>query len=77
MFISSSANFVDMSNVTNHTIYSSVENGTFKLKEAEQFVIKLYYPSIINCCRSQFTSMVKRNRSQKTLTKDDLPETVY
>ena len=48
-----------MSNVIHHTIYSSVENGRFKLKEAEQFVIKLYYPFIINCYRSQFTSIVK------------------
>ena len=36
-------NFVDVSNVMHHTIYSSVENGRFKLKEVEQFVIKLYY----------------------------------
>ena len=46
MFISST--FVDISNVIHHTIYSSVENGRFKLKEAEQFEIKLYYPYIIN-----------------------------
>ena len=57
MFISS--NFIDMSNVIHHTIYSSVENMRFKLKEAEQFVIKLFYPFIISCYRSQFTSMVK------------------
>ena len=31
-----------MSNVINHIIYSSVENGRFKLKEADKFVIKLY-----------------------------------
>ena len=37
MFISSPANFVDMYNVINHTIYSSVENGRSKLKEEEQF----------------------------------------
>ena len=48
MFISSSANFVNMSNVINHIIYSSIENCKFKLKEAEKFVIKLYYPFIIN-----------------------------
>ena len=35
-------NFVDMSNVIHH-IYSSVENGRYKLREAEQFVIKLFY----------------------------------
>ena len=73
MFISS--NFVDMSNVIHHTVYSSVENGRFKLKEAEQFEIKLYYPYIINWYWSQFTSTIKSNR--KTPTKDDLPETVY
>ena len=72
MFISS--NFVDMSNVIHHTIYSSVENGRLKLKEAEQFVIKLYSYVIMNCYKSQFTSMVK---SKKTRTEDDLPETVY
>ena len=65
MFISS--NFVDMSNVIHHTIYSSVENGRLKLKEAEQFVIKLYYLFIINCYKSQFTSMVKsKKHSQRT-----------
>ena len=65
-----------MSNAINHTIYSSVENGRFKLKEEKHFVIKLYYPFIINC--SQFTSMVKSNRPEKKQpTKDDLPETVY
>ena len=37
MFISSPANVVDMYNVINHTIYSSVENGRSKLKEEEQF----------------------------------------
>ena len=47
-FISLSTNFVDMSNVINHTIYSSVKNGRFKLKEADKFVIKLYYPFITN-----------------------------
>ena len=66
-----------MSNVINYTTYSSVENGRFKLKEEKQFVIKLYYPFIINCCRSRFTYMVKSNRSLKKHTKDDLHETVY
>ena len=41
----------------------------FKLKEEEQFVIKLYYPFIINCCTSQFTSMVKSSRSLKNTHK--------
>ena len=63
MFISLSADFADMSNVINHTIYSSVENDRFELKEAKEFVIKLYYSFIINCCRSQFTSIVKSNIS--------------
>ena len=55
-----------MSNVIHHTIYSSVANG--RLKEAEQCVIKLYYPFIINCYRSQFTSIVKRNRHLQRTT---------
>ena len=66
MFISS--NFFDMSNVIHHTIYSSVENGRFKLKEAEQCVIKLYYPLSI-----QFYSKTLQIL-KKTPTKDDLPE---
>ena len=76
IFISSSANFVDMSNVINHTIYSSVENGTYKSKEAEPFVIKLYYPFIINCYRSQFTSMVKSKRSLKNTHKGRLTRNI-
>ena len=74
MFISSSANFVDMSNVISHTIYSSVEKGRFKLKEAEKFVIKLHYPFIINCCKNQFTSMIKSNRSYKNTHKGRLTQ---
>ena len=64
MFISSSANFVEMSSIINHTIYSRVENGTVKLKEEEQFVIKLYHPFIINWCRTQFTSIIKSNKER-------------
>ena len=66
MFISSSANFVDMSNVMNHNIYLGVENSRFKLKEADTFVIKLYYPFIFNCCK------IKRNRSSKNTHKGRL-----
>ena len=68
MFISSSTLLI-MSNVISYTIYSSVENGRLKLKEAEKFVIKLYYPFIFNCCGSQFTSMIKSNRSSKNTYK--------
>ena len=32
----------------------------------EQFVIKLYHPFIINCCRSQFTPMAKSNKERLT-----------
>ena len=70
MFISS--NFVDVSDVIHHTIYSSVEDGRFKLKEVEQFVIKRYYPFIINCYRRQFTSIVKSNKSLKNTHKGRL-----
>ena len=38
MFISSSASVVDMSNVINQFIYSSVENGRFKLKNVTDTV---------------------------------------
>ena len=58
----------------NHTIYSSVENGRFKLKETEQFVIKLYYPFIINCSSLPWE---KATDPKKTPTKADLSKTVY
>ena len=40
-----------MSNVINHTIYSSIENDRFKLKEADKFVIARDYSKQIgfNC----------------------------
>ena len=37
-------------------------------------MIKLYHPFIINCCRSQFTSMIKNNKER--LTQNSLLESV-